>query len=130
MKSFFKEFEKFINQGNVLDMAVGVIIGAAFKSVVDSLVNDILMPLISLFKGGMDFSEWAIPIGDSATINYGNFISVLLNFLIMAMVLFLIVKTMNRARELMWAKYEEENPEEKKEEKPEEKKETKKDKKK
>lgn len=98
MSKFREEFKTFVNQGNVIDMAVGVIIGAAFKAIVDSLVNDILMPLLSIFTGGIDFTQWVIHVGESATINYGNFISTVLNFLIMALVLFYMVKAMNRIR--------------------------------
>jgi len=89
--SFITEFRKFIARGNVLDMAIGVIIGSAFKTIVDSLVNDILMPFISVFVGKDSFSSLVFTVG-SANIAYGNFIQAILNFLIMALVVFLIIK--------------------------------------
>lgn len=90
-----KEFKKFISRGNVLDMAVGIIMGSAFTAIVTSLVNDILTPLIGLIIGGLDFSALAITIG-SASIAYGSFIQAIINFLLIALSLFLIVKGINR----------------------------------
>lgn len=103
-----KEFKKFALRGNMLDLAVGVIIGGAFNSIVKSLVDDIIMPLISLFTGKIDFSNLFIALDGSeyatlaaaqeagaATLNYGNFISGVINFIIMAFVVFLIVKGVN-----------------------------------
>ena len=90
-----KEFKKFISRGNVLDMAVGIIMGSAFTAIVTSLVNDILTPLIGLIIGGLDFSALAITIG-SASIAYGSFIQAVINFLLVALSLFLIVKGINR----------------------------------
>ena len=94
MKKFIEEFKAFISRGNVMDMAVGVIIGASFKAIVDSLVADIINPLLGLF-GGMNFSEYKIQLAGDATLNYGNFITSIINFLIMAFVIFCIVKFMN-----------------------------------
>ena len=94
MKKFFDEFKAFISRGNVMDMAVGVIIGASFKAIVDSLVADIINPLLGLF-GGMNFSEYKIQLAGDAALNYGNFITSIINFLIMAFVIFCIVKFMN-----------------------------------
>ena len=98
-KGVIGEFKQFIMRGNVLDLAVGVIIGGAFQSIVNSLVNDVLMPVISIITGGIDFSAWALTLGtgeNAATLNYGNFISAILNFLIMAIVIFIIVKSINK----------------------------------
>ena len=92
-----KEFKEFALKGNMMDLAVGVIIGAAFKGIVDSLVNDILMPIINACTGGLNFNDWAITIG-KAKILYGTFISKVLNFIIMAFIIFLMVKAMNKLR--------------------------------
>lgn len=103
-----KEFKKFALRGNMLDLAVGVIIGGAFNSIVKSLVDDIIMPFISLFTGKIDFSNLFIALdggeyatlaaaqeAGAATLNYGNFISGVINFIILAFVVFLIVKGVN-----------------------------------
>ena len=90
-----KEFKKFISRGNVLDMAVGIIMGSAFTAIVTSLVNDILTPIIGLIIGGLDFEELSITIG-SASIAYGSFIQAVINFLLVALSLFLIVKAINK----------------------------------
>ena len=92
-----KEFREFAMRGNVMDLAVGVIIGGAFGAIVSSLVNDILMPLVGLALGGVDFGALAIVVGD-ATIKYGAFIQAIVNFLIIAFVIFLIVRAINRLR--------------------------------
>jgi large conductance mechanosensitive channel len=95
MKKFMQEFKEFALKGNVMDMAVGVIIGAAFKTIIDSLVNDIINPLIGIaFR--TDFSAVVITLPGNVALNIGNFISTVINFLLMALVLFLIVKTVNR----------------------------------
>ena len=94
MKKFFDEFKTFISRGNVMDMAVGVIIGASFKAIVDSLVADIINPVLGIF-GGKDFSQYVLKLPGEATLNYGNFISSIINFLIMAFIIFCIVKFMN-----------------------------------
>jgi large conductance mechanosensitive channel len=90
----FREFREFINRGNVMDLAVAVIIGAAFGAIVTSLVDDIIMPIIGAIIGGVNFSGLAITIGD-AVITYGNFIQAVVNFLIIAYVIFLLVRTLN-----------------------------------
>ena len=118
MKKFWREFKEFINKGNVLGLAVGVIIGGAFSTITTSLTNDILMPIVSIFLGGVDFSTMNLalptffPVADEAvpnTLNYGNFISAVINFLILALVVFLIVKAVNKAMSLT-KKREEETP--------------------
>ncbi|MEN6340178.1 MAG: large conductance mechanosensitive channel protein MscL [Clostridiaceae bacterium] len=96
MKKFFNEFKTFISKGSVIDLAVGVIIGAAFKTIVDSLVNDVISPLIGLVAD-TNFSDLVWQIG-GVSIGYGAFITAILNFLIMALVLFLIVKAFNATR--------------------------------
>lgn len=106
MKKFIEEFKTFINKGNVLDLAVGVIIGGAFSTITTSLTNDIIMPIVSIFLGGVDFSTMGVqlpsifPVAEGAEpnmLNYGNFISAIINFLILALVVFFIVKTVNKA---------------------------------
>ena len=104
MKKFFGEFKEFISKGNVLDMAVGVIIGGAFKAIVDSLVNDILTPIIGLLFDA-NFENLTAQIGN-VTLTYGNFLSAILNFLIMALVLFMIVKSFNKVRSMSEKKEE------------------------
>ena len=113
MKKFFKEFKEFISRGNVMDMAVGVIIGGAFTGIVSSLVEDIINPLLGLF-GGMNFDrlQWNI-LGD-VTLNYGKFITAVINFLIMALVIFVIVRIMNKTSQRISAKKEAEQPKTKK----------------
>ena len=98
MKGFLEEFKKFINRGNVMNMAVGVIIGGAFTAIVNSLVNDIINPVLGVF-GGLNFSEYSLPLKGEATLNYGNFITAVINFLIMAFVIFLLVKAVNKLTE-------------------------------
>lgn len=94
-KGFIAEFRKFIARGNVMDLAVGVIIGGAFKGIVDSLTNDILMPFVGIFIGESTFAALSFQIG-GATIALGSFIQAVVNFLIMAFVIFLMVKGINR----------------------------------
>ena len=94
-KGIAKEFKDFISRGNVIDLAVGVIIGAAFGKIVSSLVDDILMPLIGAILGGLDFTSLTVKIGD-ATVCYGNFIQNVVDFLIVALCIFFIVKAMNK----------------------------------
>ena len=102
---FIKEFKTFISQGNVMDLAVGVVIGAAFSAIVTSLVNDIIMPIVSLIGGGADFTTLSITIpnffgGDTAAvIRYGNFIQNIVNFLIIAFSLFVVIKAINHMNE-------------------------------
>jgi large conductance mechanosensitive channel len=90
-----KEFREFIMRGNVMDLAVAVILGAAFTAIVNSLVNDIIMPIIGVLLGGVDFTSLAITVGE-AQITYGNFIQAIINFLLVALVLFLIIRSINR----------------------------------
>jgi len=92
-----KEFKAFVMRGNVLDLAVAVIIGGAFGKIVTSFVNDIVMPLIGLIIGGIDFSGLAFTVG-SAKVTYGNFINNILDFLIIAVVIFLLVKIANSTK--------------------------------
>lgn len=94
----FKEFKEFALKGNAIDLAVGVIVGGAFQSIIKSLVNDIIMPLISLLFGKMDFSEWVWKIGNTI-IPYGSFISAIVNFLLLAFSLFLVVRYINKFNE-------------------------------
>lgn len=113
MKGFLKEFKEFAMRGNVIDLAVGVIIGGAFQKIVTSLVNDIIMPLISLAMKGADFASKFIALdgksyasieeateAGAAILTYGNFISVVIDFIIMAFVIFLLVKGLNKLAKL------------------------------
>ncbi len=106
-----EEFKKFALKGNMIDLAVGVIIGGAFNGIVNSLVNDVIMPVLSLFTGKLDFANWFIALdgntyqtladaqeAGAATLNYGNFISGVINFLIMAFVVFMLVKGINKLK--------------------------------
>ncbi len=108
---FLEEFKKFALKGNMIDLAVGVIVGGAFNGLVTSLVNDIIMPALSLFTGKLDFANWFIALdgkeyatielakeAGAATINYGNFISGIINFIIMAFVVFMLVKAINKLK--------------------------------
>jgi len=97
-----QEFKEFIAKGNVMDMAVGIIIGAAFTAIVGSLVDDLINPVISLFLGGIDFSGLGVALGDGpdgAVFAYGKFIMAVINFLIIAWVVFLLVKGVNRVKD-------------------------------
>ena len=109
--SMASEFKDFISKGNVMDLAVGVIIGGAFGKIVDSLVNDVIMPIVGKIFGGLDFSNMYIPLNGQemgmalveakkagAVLAYGNFISIVLNFLILAFVIFQMVKMVNRMK--------------------------------
>lgn len=95
MKKFINEFKEFISKGNVLDMAVGVIIGGAFSKIVSSLVNDVMMPIIGIIIGGHDFSNLSIKVGN-AKIMYGSFLQNVVDFLIVAFCLFIVIKIINR----------------------------------
>ena len=109
-----QEFKDFIAKGNVMDMAVGIIIGAAFTAIVTSLVDDLINPIISLFMGGIDFSGMGVRLSegeDGAVFAYGNFIMALINFLIIAWVVFMLVKMVNRVKDAA-SSPEEEAPEE------------------
>lgn len=120
MGAFFKEFREFAMRGNVLDLAVGIILGAAFGGIVNSLVNDIVMPIVGRVLGGVDFSNFFIVLSTgtapegtaittlaqakefgAATINYGVFINVLINFVIVALAMFLLIKAFNEAQKRM-----------------------------
>lgn len=92
-----KEFKEFISKGNVLDLAVGVIIGGAFGKIVSSLVSDVIMPLIGIITGGLDFTKLSITLKD-ASINYGMFIQNVIDFLIVASCIFIIIKIINKFR--------------------------------
>lgn len=109
---FFSEFKTFIMRGNVIDLAVGVIIGAAFQAIIKSLVDDLVMPVISLATGGIDFANQFIALdgntydtlaaaqkAGAAVFAYGNFINAVINFVIMAFVIFVLVRTINKLRE-------------------------------
>jgi len=109
--SFASEFKEFAAKGNVIDLAVGVIIGAAFAKIVDSVVGDLIMPVVSRIFGGLDFSNYYIPLAGQtsglplaeakeagAVFAYGNFITVLINFLILAVIIFVMVKQINRLK--------------------------------
>lgn len=111
MKKFFSEFKEFAVKGNALDLAIGVIIGAAFKAIVDSIVNDIIMPFVGILMGGKDFSNLMLKIGD-AQIKYGSLIQTAVNFLIVAFCLFLLVKFVNKVKDGFTAKEVEEAAEE------------------
>ena len=106
MKKFMEEFKAFISRGNVMDMAVGIIIGGAFTSIVSSLVEDIINPILGMF-GGMNFDKLSITLLGEATLNYGKFITAVINFLIMALIVFVIMKTMNGIGEKLKKKEEE-----------------------
>ena len=108
MKKIFAEFKEFIARGNVVDWAVGVIVGSAFGKIVTSLVNDILMPIIGVILGGIDFTNLTLKFKD-ATIYYGNFIQNIIDFLIVAFCIFIFVKTINAITEK--TKKKEENEE-------------------
>ena len=109
-----KEFKEFISKGNVLDLAVGVVMGSAFSGIVTSLVNDIIMPLVGLLIGGIDFSGMKATVGD-ASIAYGNFIQNIVNFLIIAMSIFVFIKFINRLSKKVKKEEEKQGAEEKKE---------------
>ena len=117
-----QEFRDFIAKGNVMDMAVGIIIGAAFTAIVKSMVDDLINPIISLFMGGVDFTNMFVLLGDGefatladakeagvATFAYGSFIMAIINFLIIAFVVFMLVRYVNKAKEAA-SKKEEEAP--------------------
>lgn len=100
-----KEFKKFISRGNVIDLAVGVIIGGAFGKIVSSIVEDVLMPLIGILLGGLDFTNLSLKVGD-AIIKYGNLIQNVIDFLIIAVSIFILTKAINK----IFKKKEEEKP--------------------
>lgn len=120
MKKFLNEFKEFAMRGNVLDMAIGVVIGAAFGKITTSLVNDIIMPLIGLITGGIDLTQWNIVLNraavaagaDPVTLGIGNLLAVILDFIIVAFAMFLLVKAMNKLAALKKKKEEAPAPEE------------------
>ncbi len=95
MKKFLQEFKEFAMRGNVIDLAVGVIVGGAFSNITTSLINDIIMPLLGIITNSISFADLSLSIG-GAVVTYGNFIQAVLNFIIMAFVVFLMVKAINR----------------------------------
>ena len=106
MKKFLEEFKKFAMRGNVIDLAVGVVVGGAFGKITTSLVNDIIMPAVSMLTGGINFSDWKLvlkkaviengeEIAAAVTVNYGTFISVIIDFIILAFAVFCMVKAIN-----------------------------------
>jgi large conductance mechanosensitive channel len=103
-----KDFREFISRGNVIDLATAVIIGSAFTAIVNSLVNDIIMPVIGMLLQGLDFTALAFNVGD-ASLTYGNFIQAVINFLIIAFVVFLLVRAVNNIQK-SFKKDEEEKP--------------------
>lgn len=95
MKKFMEEFREFIARGNVMELAVGVIIGGAFSAITTSLINDIIMPVLGIFTGSISFAALSFTV-NGAVIAYGNFIQAVLNFLVMAFVVFCMIKAINR----------------------------------
>ena len=120
MKKFMEEFKAFAMRGNVIDMAVGVVIGGAFGKITTSLVNDIIMPLISMLTAGISFDQWkwvlkeavldaeGAEVAAEVAVNFGSLIAVILDFIIVAFAIFCVVKALNKARELTEKKKEEE----------------------
>ncbi len=122
-KKFTSEFKEFISKGNVMDLAVGVIIGGAFSAIVTSLVNDIIMPVISLITGGIDFTNWFISLDGNkyatlaeasakgaSVLAYGSFIQAIIYFLILAFVIFMLVKGVNKLTKKKKEEVKEEKP--------------------
>lgn len=95
-KGFWAEFKEFISRGNVMDMAVGVVVGSAFTKIVNSLVNDIITPALGFLIGKMDFTGFQLVLNENAIIAYGQFIQAVLNFLIISLVIFLMIKMINK----------------------------------
>ena len=125
MKKFFKEFGEFIQRGNIMDMAVGVVIGTAFAAIVTSLVNDIIMPLVSLATGGIDFTNLFVSLNGqtyktlaeaqeagASVLAYGSFIQAIVNFLIIALCIFITINAMKKAKEKMDKKLKKEEKKE------------------
>ena len=118
MKKFLEEFKAFAMRGNVIDMAVGVVIGGAFGKITSSLVNDIIMPLISMLTAGISFDQWkwvlkeavldaeGAEVAAEVAVNFGSLIAVILDFIIVAFAIFCVVKALNKARELTEKKEE------------------------
>lgn len=125
-RGFAGEFREFIMRGNVMDLAIGVIIGGAFQKIVTSLVDDIIMPVVSQLFGGLDFSNYFLALDGNhyktmaeaeaagvATLNYGSFITVIINFVLMALVIFILIKCVNRLMDRVKGAQEEADPTEK-----------------
>lgn len=121
-RKFLDEFKEFINRGSVIDLAVGIVVGGAFTSIVNSLVNDILMPLLGIILGGIDFSTLSINVpnitqeGTYVTLAYGNFLQAIINFLIIAFAIFVLIRFINRTKNAVVKKKEEAEEEREKEE--------------
>jgi large conductance mechanosensitive channel len=98
MKNFFKDFKEFLMRGNVLDLAIGVVIGTAFNNITNSLVNNIITPPLGLLLGRIDFKNWGLNLGGSVNIQYGLFIQAVISFIITAFALFLLIKLVARLK--------------------------------
>ncbi|MBR4882101.1 MAG: large conductance mechanosensitive channel protein MscL [Clostridia bacterium] len=129
-KGFFGEFKEFIMRGNVIDMAIGVVIATAFGAITKALVDKIIMPLVGLLIGGIDLAKWDIVLKpevldetgvvatEAVVLGIGSFLVTIIDFIIIAFVIFLIVKAMNKAKEMAEAKKKEEEPEPEEDSKP------------
>lgn len=115
MKGFVEDFKAFAIKGNVIDLAVAVVIGAAFGKIVSSLVDTVIMPLIGLFMGGVNFSDLAVVVGDTSVM-YGAFIQAVIDFLIIALVIFIAIRMIGKLNKKEEEKEEEKKPEEPSEE--------------
>lgn len=112
MKKFLGEFKEFISRGNVMDMAVGIIVGSAFTAIVTSLVTDILIPIVGMVSGGVNIADLSVKVG-TVQLKYGAFLQSIINFLLIALVIFTMIKTLNAASKQAAAllkKQEEEKP--------------------
>ena len=116
MKSFWQEFKTFISRGSVLDLAIGMVIGSSFTSIVKSLVDDLIMPIVGIVLGGTSFTSLSITIL-GVQITYGNFIQAIVNFLVISLFLFMTVKAINTLKKIEEDKFSIKKEEEKKEEK-------------
>ena len=105
MRSFFEEFKKFIMRGNVVDLAVGLVIGAAFTAIVNSLVADIFMPVVGVVTGGVSVENMKLHLYKDAYVHWGKFAQMVINFIIIGFSLFLVVKGMNKLKEKDWANH-------------------------
>ena len=97
-KGFMGEFKEFALRGNVMDMAIGIVIGTAFAAIINSLVKDIIMPIVGILTGNINFANLAIKLSDNNSITYGAFIAAVINFVLVALVLFAIIKFFNKLR--------------------------------
>ena len=104
--SMYQEFKKFIMRGNVVDLAVAVVIGAAFGKIVESLVKDMFMPIVGLITGGLDLSKEELTLYRDAKLGYGNFLQAIINFVVVGFCMFLVVKAINRLKEFRAAEAE------------------------